>query len=60
VRDGEGLVVRFEGVQDMTAEKEAEQAAMESEERFRLLARASDHTIWDWNPATAPSAGSGP
>ncbi len=42
----EGLAV---SVQDITQQKIAEDVVRESAERFRLLARATNDAIWDWN-----------
>ncbi|MDY0070935.1 MAG: PAS domain-containing protein [Porticoccaceae bacterium] len=53
VRDERGAVVRIQGaIQDISARVAAEQSLRESEERFRLLARATDDAIWDWNLLT--------
>src|SRR5690606_1292660 len=50
VRDLDGAVVRIQGaIQDISARVAAEQSLRESEERFRLLASATDDAIWDWN-----------
>ncbi len=46
---GEGLV--FAIARDITAQKEAEQALQESEERLRLALRASRMGIWEWDSA---------
>lgn len=52
-RDSMGRPLRIFGtVQDVTAERSAEQRLRESEERFRLLARATNDVIWDWNLVT--------
>lgn len=45
----EGLAVYCK---DVTHRKVAEEAARESAERFRLLARATNDAIWDWNLIT--------
>ncbi len=44
-----GVVVCFH---DITARKQVEQRLRESEERFRLLAKATNDAIWDWNLET--------
>jgi PAS domain S-box-containing protein len=44
-----GIVIFSE---DITARKQAEAAARESEERFALSARATNDGIWDWNILT--------
>ncbi|HUP02332.1 MAG TPA: sigma-70 family RNA polymerase sigma factor [Gemmatimonadota bacterium] len=50
VRDEHGTVICYEGMlEDITAEKEEERSLLENEERFRLLARAADDVIWDWD-----------
>lgn len=50
VRDASGTLVCYEGMlEDITAQKNAEQLLAEREERFHLLARASDDVIWDWD-----------
>lgn len=57
VRDATGAVVRVEGaLQDLTARKQlelerqrAQEAIRESDHRFRLVARATTDTIWDWD-----------
>ena len=45
----EGLAVYF---QDVTVQRRQQQALLESEERFRLLANATNDAIWDWDLAT--------
>jgi len=35
--------------QDITERKKTERALWETEERFRLVARATDEAIWDWD-----------
>ena len=44
-----GLAVYF---RDITAVRQAAEAQRASEERFRLLARATNDAIWDWDLAT--------
>jgi len=46
----EGLAVYCK---DVTQQKIAEDAVRESAERFRLLARATNDAIWDWNMVTS-------
>jgi len=45
-RSPQGLAVYFTNV---TQEREAREQARVSEERFRLLAQATNDAIWDWN-----------
>ncbi|MDX2216672.1 MAG: GAF domain-containing protein [Oculatellaceae cyanobacterium bins.114] len=44
-----GLSVYF---QDITARKQSELALRQSEERFQLIAKATNDAIWDWNLVT--------
>ena len=37
---------------DITAQKEAEEALRQSEERFRLMAWATKDAVWDWDLRT--------
>jgi PAS domain S-box-containing protein len=46
---GQGLAVYF---RDVTEQREARQTARESQERFRLLSKATQDAIWDWDIAT--------
>jgi PAS domain S-box-containing protein len=51
VLDGKGRPIGLVGtVQDVTAARRAEQRLRESEERYRLAARAAGCAIWDWDP----------
>ena len=50
---GQGEPVREAGtVQDITERKRAEAALRESEERFKLVARAVSDVVWDWDLVT--------
>ncbi len=52
-RDGNGNVIGLVGIsRDITARMAAEARIRESEERFRLLSRATNDAIWDWDLAT--------
>ncbi|QIJ73973.1 PAS domain S-box protein [Methylobacterium sp. NI91] len=49
----DGRAVRFIGTaRDVTQSRRAEQVLRETEERYRLAARATNDAIWDWNLAT--------
>jgi PAS domain S-box-containing protein len=48
VRDGQPLGAVIEA-RDITRELEAQQALEESDERFHLVARATNDAIWDWD-----------
>ena len=51
-RGASGRIVRVAGAfQDITAYKESERALRESEERFRLLSRATSDVVFDWDLA---------
>ncbi|WOD39419.1 PAS domain-containing protein [Nodosilinea sp. E11] len=53
VRDASGAIVRVQGAfQDITAQKAAEQQLRDSEERFRLVSKATNDAIWDWDILT--------
>ena len=53
IKDAEGRPVGMRGVtMDVTPLREAERATRLSDERFRILARATNDTIWDWDLAT--------
>src|SRR5688500_8114128 len=50
VRDSAGKVVAAVGiVVDMTEQRIAERSVSASDERFRLVARATNDVIWDWD-----------
>ena len=40
------------GIQDITDRKQAETVLRESEERYRLLAQATNEAVWDWDLVT--------
>ncbi len=40
------------GIQDITERKQAEIALQASEERYRLLARSANESVWDWDLLT--------
>lgn len=51
--DSSGKPVRVIGTcQDITEQKQAEEAVRESEERFRLVSKATNDAIWDWDLLT--------
>jgi len=53
LRDEAGQPYGILGVSaDITAQKRAEKALRESEERFRLAAQAVDGIVYDWDPRT--------
>ncbi len=53
VRDETGAAVSLPGVViDITSRKETEEALRETLERFGLISRATNDTIWDWNLQT--------
>lgn len=53
VTDEAGVPVRYEGtVQDITERKLAELNIQISNERFNLVAKATNDAIWDWNLIT--------
>mgnify|MGYP001244623026 CR=1 FL=1 len=50
IADDNGWYTHWVSVQrDVTARREAEEATRLSEERFRLLARATNDVVWDWD-----------
>jgi PAS domain S-box-containing protein len=50
VRDADGVPYRMAGsIVDITDRRKALDALRESEERFRLLSRATNDAIWDWD-----------
>lgn len=53
VRSPEGDVRALEGfISDITEEKKAHEVLRISEERFRLLSKATNDAVWDWNLVT--------
>ncbi len=52
LENGEGQVTHFVAVQrDITDRKRSEDALRVSEARFRLIADATENTVWDWDIA---------
>jgi PAS domain S-box-containing protein len=49
--EGKAELILFEGW-DITERRQVQDALQESEERLRLVERATNDVIWDWNPAT--------
>ncbi|RQO84130.1 EAL domain-containing protein [Acidovorax sp. FJL06] len=50
VRAADGRIVRVQGAfQDITAQHQAQQDRLFSEERFHLVSRATADAVWDWN-----------
>ncbi|MDX2252278.1 MAG: PAS domain S-box protein, partial [Nitrospira sp.] len=43
---------KIAAVRDITARKQTEEALQSHEEQFRLIARASNDVLWDWNVAS--------
>lgn len=53
VRDDRGRIIRLQGAfQDITEQRLAREALQASEERFRLLSKATSDAIWDWDMVT--------
>jgi PAS domain S-box-containing protein len=53
VTSNDGKAARVVGINlDITERKCAENALRESEERFRLLAKATNDAVWDWDAVT--------
>jgi len=49
-KDAHGRVIGFVGtIDDITEKRSAELALRESEERFKVVARAVSDVVWDWN-----------
>lgn len=48
----EGMPVFTAHLRDVTARKQAEQALLQNEQRFRLAVRATNDAIWDWDLQT--------
>ncbi|WP_437603182.1 PAS domain-containing protein [Sorangium sp. So ce590] len=50
IRDAAGRVVRYEGaLEDVTPRRRAQDLLRLSDQRFHLLARATNDTLWDWD-----------
>jgi PAS domain S-box-containing protein len=50
LRDAEGRITALLGItRDITSRKAAEHALRESEERLRLVSRATNDVVWDWD-----------
>jgi PAS domain S-box-containing protein len=50
VRNAEGIPIRiFGSAQDVTQQRRNEQRLRESDERFRLMSRATNDVVWDWD-----------
>ncbi|WP_437785634.1 PAS domain-containing protein [Sorangium sp. So ce1097] len=50
LRDATGRVVRYEGaLEDVTPRRKAQDMLRLSDQRFHLLAKATNDTLWDWD-----------
>ncbi len=53
IRGADGRVVGFRGAdRDVTARRRSEAALREANERFQVVARATNDAVWDWNLET--------
>jgi PAS domain S-box-containing protein len=53
ISDSKGRVISFLGIaRDITDRKRAQEQVIESNERFKIVARATNDTVWDWDLAT--------
>ncbi|MFW6358548.1 MAG: PAS domain S-box protein [Chroococcales cyanobacterium] len=51
--DSQGNLTGYLGIaSDITAQKQAQEALRQSEERFHLIAQVTNDTVWDWNLLT--------
>ena len=53
LKDFDGNIVGASKIiHDITARKQAQESLQKSEERFKLISRATNDTLWDWNLLT--------
>lgn len=50
IKDDTGKIISFEGtVQDISEQKNAQRALVESNERYKFVSKATSDAIWDWD-----------